>query len=131
MGICIDGDLVLLARQYNPGADRVVWELPGGGTEPGEDYETAVRRELMEEVGLYPNHVRYLGRFLLNNRRSGWGIRAYLCTDFEERTLPSDDGELIESYWVPLATFEEMIRGGEIDNSTALAGWAIFRANAS
>ena len=128
MGICVDGDAVLLSRQYNPGADRVVWEFPGGGTNVGEDFDDAVRRELMEEVGLFPRELRYLGRYLLNNRRTGWGIRTYLCTALEERSLPSDEGELIESYWVPVQKVDDMIRRGEIDNVTVLAGWAMYRA---
>lgn len=128
MGICIDGDRVLLPRQYNPGADRVVWEFPGGGTNVGEDFEDAVRRELMEEINLCPGKLRYLGRYLLNSRRTGWGIRTYLCTELEARSLPSDEAELIESYWLPVSDVDEMIRGGEIDNATVLAGWAMLRA---
>lgn len=126
-GICVDNDKVLLSRQYNPGAGRVVWEFPGGGTNPGEQYEAAVRRELMEEVGVYPGTVEYVGRFLLNNRRSGWGIRTFLCTDLESRSLPADDGELIESCWLSIDAVAEMIVAGEIDNSTTLAGWSLWR----
>ena len=128
MGICLDGDRVLLSRQYNPGADRVVWEFPGGGTNLGEDFDDAIRRELMEEVGYVPHELRYLGRYLLNNRRTGWGIRTYLCTSLEERSLPADEGELIESCWVPISKVDDMIRGGDIDNVTVLAGWAMLRA---
>lgn len=129
MGICIEDGKVLLSRQYNPGAGRVVWEFPGGGTHPGEDFEDAVRRELMEEVGLRPATVHYLGRFLLLNRRTDFAIRTYLATDLERRSLPADVGEVIESTFVPVADVDAMIRDGELDNTTVLSGWAMVRAS--
>jgi 8-oxo-dGTP diphosphatase len=42
---------VLLVRFEFP--TRTVWALPGGGLETGEDHLTALRRELVEEVGLH------------------------------------------------------------------------------
>lgn len=38
------------------------WQFPQGGIKPGESPEAAMYRELMEEVGLAPHHVRILGR---------------------------------------------------------------------
>ena len=50
-GLVLDTqDRVLLVRFRFPKRD--VWALPGGGVQPGEDDETALRRELLEEVGL-------------------------------------------------------------------------------
>jgi ADP-ribose pyrophosphatase YjhB (NUDIX family) len=43
-------DRILLCRQEKPG--REYWLLPGGGVEGGETLETALRRELDEELGL-------------------------------------------------------------------------------
>ena len=43
-------DRILLCRQEKPG--REYWLLPGGGVEGGETLETALRRELGEELGL-------------------------------------------------------------------------------
>jgi len=38
------------------------WQFPQGGIKYGESPEQAMYRELMEEVGLKPEHVRILGR---------------------------------------------------------------------
>jgi len=38
------------------------WQFPQGGIQHGERPEQAMYRELMEEVGLAPEHVRILGR---------------------------------------------------------------------
>ncbi len=38
------------------------WQFPQGGIKHGETPEQAMYRELMEEVGLAPQHVRILGR---------------------------------------------------------------------
>ncbi|WP_017622895.1 NUDIX hydrolase [Nocardiopsis chromatogenes] len=45
-----DGRVLAIRR-----ADNGHWEPPGGVLEPGEDFETGVRREIREETGL---HVR-------------------------------------------------------------------------
>ena len=38
------------------------WQFPQGGIKPGESPEAAMYRELAEEVGLLPHHVKILGR---------------------------------------------------------------------
>ena len=38
------------------------WQFPQGGIKSGETPEQAMYRELMEEVGLRPEHVKILGR---------------------------------------------------------------------
>ena len=49
--VVLDSDgRILLVRFEFP--DRHVWACPGGGLEPGESHEDALRRELREEVGL-------------------------------------------------------------------------------
>ncbi|MFF0577616.1 NUDIX hydrolase [Streptosporangium saharense] len=45
-----ENDRILLLR-YNEGG-KVFWATPGGALDPGEDYQTAVRRELGEELGV-------------------------------------------------------------------------------
>lgn len=45
-----DASRVLLVRFEFP--DGSLWATPGGGVEPGESPEAAIRRELLEEVGI-------------------------------------------------------------------------------
>lgn len=54
--LIVDPDArVLLVRFEFPTA--TVWATPGGGVEGGEDDETALRRELDEELGLTDVHI--------------------------------------------------------------------------
>ncbi|MGR9176343.1 NUDIX hydrolase [Rhizobium leguminosarum] len=64
MGVLSRNGTVLLARRSS---ERKVhpdrWSLPGGHIEEGEDAETAMCRELMEEIGVTPELWQFAGRF--------------------------------------------------------------------
>jgi 8-oxo-dGTP diphosphatase len=45
-------DRVLLVRFVNPETGEEFWATPGGGLDPGEQFEDGLRRELREETGL-------------------------------------------------------------------------------
>ena len=60
VGIVIlnDNNKVLWAKR----ATEDAWQFPQGGINEGESLEEAMYRELMEEVGLSPNHVEIIGQ---------------------------------------------------------------------
>jgi 8-oxo-dGTP pyrophosphatase MutT (NUDIX family) len=43
---------ILLGKSKKGGVYQGVWVVPGGGIEPGETWEEAMRREVREEVGM-------------------------------------------------------------------------------
>jgi 8-oxo-dGTP diphosphatase len=54
-----DEDVLIVKRKNPPNAGT--WSIPGGRKEPGEDFETAVHRELMEETGI---KARIIGKIV-------------------------------------------------------------------
>ncbi|ANM04734.1 NUDIX hydrolase domain-containing protein [Rhizobium phaseoli] len=65
IGALIENGAVLLARRSSKRRthpDR--WSLPGGHVEEGEDAETAMRRELLEEISVTPQHWLFAGEFV-------------------------------------------------------------------
>ena len=59
-----EGRVLLVRHSYAPG-----WHLPSGGVRRGEHPDTAVRRELTEEVGLSGGTIRSAGFYA---RKAGW-----------------------------------------------------------
>ena len=88
-----DGDRVVLTRYRN----RTNYALIAGFCEVGESPEDAVRREVMEEVGLKVKNIRYY-------KSQPWGIAGnlslgYFCDLDGDDTIHLDEEELALAEW--------------------------------
>ena len=63
--LVVDGDAILLTHHVKPGVYDF-WSPPGGGVHPGEDIETAARREAFEETNLViePERLLYVEQLI-------------------------------------------------------------------
>jgi len=101
------------------------WQFPQGGIKPGETPEQAMYRELQEETGLLPQHVKILGRtrdWLHYNVPTHWVKREWRGTYKGQKQIwfllrlvgrdcdislrasghPEFDAWRWHDYWVPL-----------------------------
>ncbi|MDR1662551.1 MAG: RNA pyrophosphohydrolase [Azoarcus sp.] len=110
------------------------WQFPQGGIKHGETPEQAMYRELYEEVGLRPEHVRILGRtrgWLRYDVPKHWVKREWRNTYRGQKQIwfllrlvgrdtdvclrssahPEFDAWRWSDYWVPLEAVIEFKRG--------------------
>lgn len=85
-------------------------KLPGGGVEAGEDIETALRRELMEEIGCEVDSITEIGMIEEYRNRFSLHQLSYCFTAHvvgEKGTPHLEEGEIAEGFiteWMDLDT---------------------------
>ncbi|WJG09027.1 RNA pyrophosphohydrolase [Aliiglaciecola sp. LCG003] len=113
--ICNKMGQVFWAKRYGQHS----WQFPQGGIDQGETAEQAMYRELNEEVGLHPEHVKILGvtknwvRYKLPKRliRQGsdpvcigqkqkWFLLQLECKETDVNVLSSGHPEFDDWRWV-------------------------------
>ena len=71
---------IIVARQFRPGPEKIMDDIPGGYVNDDEDPELAARRELLEETGYQAGTMTFLGEFSRDSYVNGrWYY--YLATD--------------------------------------------------
>lgn len=106
---------IIVGRQFRPGPERMMIELPGGYVDEGEEPEVAARRELLEETGYASDKMTYLGGFPKDASINGtWHYYlAMECTLASSVALDHD--EFID---VELMSIEDFIANAKKGNMT-------------
>jgi len=117
----------VLVKQYRHGVEKVLWEIPGGVVEDGEDPLDGVKRELLEETGYNAAKFIETGRLYPNPALQTNTMYCYLALDAELVTGQTlDDGEDIEVHLVPLDELMAMTKRGDFPHALQVA--ALFHA---
>ena len=91
---------VLIVHPWGPYNRRAPWSIPKGRTNPGEDLETAARRETVEETGVKAGPLHSIGSVdLARSRKRIHGFAGPAPADAAPR---SDQKEVDEAKFVPI-----------------------------
>ena len=116
MAVTDADDRLLLARSPHWPQGRL--SVLAGFVEPGESLEAAVAREVLEEVGVVVEQVRYLGN-------QPWPFPSSLMVGFTSRavdpTLHLDMEEIVEAVWVSRGELREMVLAGRFGISPTVS----------
>lgn len=114
---------VILIRQYRHGVREILWEIPGGAVDKGEDPMEGVKRELLEETGYAAPEFVQVGKLYPNPAVQGNSMYYFLALNAEKVGGQSLDwGEEIEVKLIPLDKFLVMARRGELMHALQIAG---------
>ena len=114
-------ECIILTRQYRHPVGKVIYDLPAGHLEPGEDPIDGARREFEEETGYFPNKIVKLGYY---NQFPGVlkaATNLFFATDLLQTSQNLEPGEILETVHKPVDEVLQMIVNGDfIDGSLQL-----------
>ncbi|MBF4567594.1 NUDIX hydrolase [Plantibacter sp. VKM Ac-2880] len=128
--LILDGDDVILTRQYRYPLDRWIHDLPGGGGRSEEQPLDAARRELEEELGLIADDLRPLHTFFMNPGRAAWPTHLFISTSGLRagRADTSDPGEQVRLVRMSLIELDQLITNGTIVDPPLMVARAVAAA---
>ena len=106
---------IIITRQYRPGPDEVIYDLPGGYVDAGESPEEGVKRELLEETG-YSGNFQFVTA-CIDSSYSTQKIHCFVATDCQkigETNLEKE--EILEVELISLDQYRTILKSGECND---------------
>ena len=112
----------VFVKQFRKPAESFLLEIPAGKIDPGESADTAVRRELDEEVGFESGEIVHLMDFYATPGFCNEKLSLYLALEANLGRQNLDEGEFIELLRVPFENAVDMAMAGQLGDSKSVAG---------
>jgi ADP-ribose pyrophosphatase len=113
-------------RQWRVPCDKILLEIPAGSMDGDEDPESAVQRELQEEVGQRAGRLTRLCAFWVAPGYCTEFIHIYLAEDLSDSRLDADEDENIEVVALTLDEALAAIDEGTIEDAKSQVGLLMY-----
>ncbi|MGD8701360.1 MAG: NUDIX hydrolase [Desulfosarcina sp.] len=117
-----DDRRILLIKQYRYAVDGLIWEIPAGTLDEGEDARGCAERELTEETGYTARKFEKLSEITPLPAYSDERIHLFLATGLESASQSLDADEMLTVHAVELNRAIQMIAQGKIQDAKTIAG---------
>jgi ADP-ribose pyrophosphatase len=123
--VAVDGDDVVLVRQYRAAIDEALLEIPAGKRDVADEPpELCATRELQEEIGMHPGRLEPLARFYNSVGFSDEDTIVFLGTDLHpvEAHAHGVEEEYMTVERVALDDVPALIENGELRDAKTIIG---------
>lgn len=120
---------MIVVDQYRKPLGRSQIEIPAGKLDPGEEPETAARRELAEETGYKAEHLVHLSSVYTSPGFADEIIHIYAADHLTPGEMHTDEDEFLEVLEITLEEAFEAMRDGRISDAktvNAIYAWQIY-----
>ena len=123
----IENESVLLVKQYRYAYGELLYEIPAGKLEKGEDPANTALRELEEEAGIKAEKAELLFVDYPSPGYTNEKIYIYEVKDGVKTKQNLDEGEFLTAEFIPLDRVKQMLKSGKIrDGKTVIALLSYF-----
>ena len=111
----------LLVRQFRYAVGEETLEICAGLVEEGENLKATAEREMQEELGLFPESIREIGRFYASPGFCTELLVLFLAGGLRESILPQDEDEDVRMVKIPCAEIPALMASGAVRDSKTFA----------
>lgn len=115
-------DKIILIRQFRQAAGKILYEIPAGTLENGEEPDTCAARELKEETGYSAANLRRLFQCYLAPGYSTEILHFYQATGLTQVEHKADEDEFIEVLAFTKMEIMQMITQNKIEDAKTICG---------
>lgn len=127
MMLPLDGEALLLVREYAVGTERYELGFPKGLMDPGETPEQSANRELQEEIGLAAKKLTYLRTVNMAPSFMHSPMHIFIAQDFYPSKLEGDEPEPLQVVRYPLRDLDNLLQNADFSESRNLVALYALR----